>query len=1184
MVPRRTKGAAFALLFSVFSTMVPAGTAALDTAVSIPSQTRANILFKITRADLHRVRLNISTTGTPDWFYLRYPDGTYDRIGSDDLAVSGPGPARTLNFNTHAMTPFGRNIELTEDGPTYSLKVSQNSAGPGIDYLAQDEIWGLTIISAAASDVTATLDGDSDADESSYTHTSLAALYPGSLVWVSDTLNAGDIKIYFHVPDEIQASGDNDDIHMLELDVYAEDPPASFYLRYPESTGGDPGRPISDGTDTDVGRWHIGFDDNATHYTLQIRRLPDGTINPADRETFGENGLADNDWILGLNGVEGNHGVAVKGIRVYDRTETEIDIDAVQVESMPVAAITEPFDRPVGFPCKLMKDRAFHYRSFTDNQALSGIPDYGTNVSYSWTYQGGAEFSASENPATPTAYGDYGDKNVVLTVTETIDVPNDTADLVYTVEDTISFDIIPPVVTAFPRYYGVPVPTDGGFAWSGPPEIDGIVTDPVVNSLGSQVVPRDANWNQSYKYTYHYGGSSPETVFQCVRQKHAYSSLEDEDFFLLSFEVYNDDSLNDGDSIVLCFRPNAAGSTPDPMDDRRVFVHPFPSSGGTTVNAEEGDDVYNGELGEIRVWRNSSSWTEIEAVDLPAIQGKVRSLQTGAGNFMWAVELKIPTTAAAGVTNWVDFAEEFLFYFNVIRTDPANEMSAQAVWPREAAIINGGRLENYAFPATEWSRGYQGDDPDIIYKGVSLDASSIRTSNADIHDIEVPPAGETRTNTFQAVVQNSTERENPGTGLLEYPGAAGVTARFFIANWGLPSEASWREVGSDTENLDGADSDTGEPSSRQYETDWTLTHNGTDLTESRFGGTVNEYLDPSNKHQCIYVELFSEIEDVNFVQKSAYRNMDFHTASVFRQRAEVSAEGYGAPLDGAASRRFFIRVTTREWEIAHEKDDHPPYLRPYLSEISRGRMRQSKAAAESGSSSGGGSSYIDWTAHGVLYLGPGLIINGRSYDVVRDIGSFTHIVEHDEEVCRWEQEIEEAVEVAKNLYFVDVPVGGAKSIFARIKPIEPLGVLLSLHGGIALPVPPSAFFGDYGTGVCLVANLGYEINDRWSAIGLFGWNRFPGKATGIDDTSLLNIAANIKYFLPLGRRMRLGLGIGPEMYIQDLSAVDFGYDVDLSCDWRPKKLLTLEIGALYHSHFDQEVWFLHTHAGLILRF
>jgi len=69
----------------------------------------------------------------------------------------------------------------------------------------------------------------------------------------------------------------------------------------------------------------------------------------------------------------------------------------------------------------------------------------------------------------------------------------------------------------------------------------------------------------------------------------------------------------------------------------------------------------------------------------------------------------------------------------------------------------------------------------------------------------------------------------------------------------------------------------------------------------------------------------------------------------------------------------------------------------------------------------------------------------------------------------------------------------------------------------------------------------------------------------------------------MGRCLRLGVGVGPELFLRDWTDLDLGYDLDLSFDLQLARFLSLEAGATYHSHFNQQVWFLQSRAGFVLR-
>ena len=188
----------------------------------------------------------------------------------------------------------------------------------------------------------------------------------------------------------------------------------------------------------------------------------------------------------------------------------------------------------------------------------------------------------------------------------------------------------------------------------------------------------------------------------------------------------------------------------------------------------------------------------------------------------------------------------------------------------------------------------------------------------------------------------------------------------------------------------------------------------------------------------------------------------------------------------------------------------------------------------------------------------------------------------------WESELEgDGLEqVGEESYILEIEPEKVAQIVTTIRPRTPSGLSASIHAGsaIPLPTPSSNFASDYGAGYCGIIDLGYSLNPRSSLVLMAGYNYFPSAASGVDDMSVLNVSLNGKYAIPLRPKTDICLGAGLELFLVDFDTLEYGYDALLAYDYELSKRLTLEIGAVYHSRFDQEVWFMQAHAGLIYKF
>jgi hypothetical protein len=289
--------------------------------------------------------------------------------------------------------------------------------------------------------------------------------------------------------------------------------------------------------------------------------------------------------------------------------------------------------------------------------------------------------------------------------------------------------------------------------------------------------------------------------------------------------------------------------------------------------------------------------------------------------------------------------------------------------------------------------------------------------------------------------------------------------------------------------------------------------------------------------------------------------MDFDpTASAFSRIARIGTVGFGRPPVGEDKHSVILQVSTKQWE----------------------KSKDPVRGVKSGNQIAEMDSQLSYIVNGYIDTGRVIIINGKSCKIYAPMGSFVYVVHHDGEVNDWRHGIEGAEEVAMNTYKLEIEPESYKDIVTRIEPIEPNGLSLSLHVGPNIPL--SNFANDYSTGFNVMADIGYEISRRLSVVAFFAYNFFPAMSSGMDDISIINVALNSAYRVLKNPSKALSLRVGPDLYIQDFKDIDFGYNAGFSCLHLLCRKLELEAGVDYHSHFNQDNWFLQSHVGIIFKF
>jgi hypothetical protein len=1113
---------------------------------------------------IHQVVLKLDTNGNSNDldFYLTDPDGNTD--------VVKPG----FIYNTEVPAGSEKNIRLIETDTlnhVYELTIAQNPAGSGV--FGQDEVWGITVSNLGGSH---TLEGtmtsrDTDLDP---IEPSPAKLIPNGLYCIGES----PMNYSFTIPGDMIG-----DIHKVILHVKTDGSPVNFSIVGSTYGSGNATATEIDqlafaALDQDFGGTtsgtHLELIDGASSYLrFEI------TANPTGCDAFTSDCEFDHEeiWQFVMNGLSAGNKtlLSIETQRRFSASTLVISPDPVELQRPALAIITKPSNEPPSAPTNMVINREFRYESdpFDTDTADASL-------TYLWEQTPGTfdvAHDSEQNPDFNEAFVTTTPQTIELSVTESyplnVDLGDPYIDFTYTTKDKIEMNIVQPEYVLFTPHRNLPY-TSGG----PPPVIDGTVTtDFDTYTLG------DTGWNQAHLILYQ-DGTIPHVAFQSLCDR-------SDDFLYMSFEVRNDGSVDDEDVILLAFSGDTSAATP--ADDLILLIYPFSTDGQAPD-----EDFYAAQV-RLKTWNSATSeweWENLTGSQADAnydLEAKVKS------NFSspdaWNVELKIPTSPTTGGPDWITINNQFLFYFNVFRvydTGTSKDVS-EFYWPQAITGVLG-EVENYDYNPGVWGEAIQGYTDVTAYNGLYFTRNDIKvtptidgvTGSAG-RDITLPDCADADTtndsviNMFEVTLYNDFKVEKE-TG-PEYYALKDLQIAFSIAKWwGIPGPTDWIKIPShlDTPPVDnpvtggtiGAGSDSA-PATSTITLDWNIacgesTPDPTDLDDD----TAIANYQPPDDHQCVYVEILGalvddptatapELQPVNILTRGIYQNMDFVTASELKRKAVISGRGYGSPLGGSDKHRFTIIVSKHDWAREGEKG---------------------KRLSVSGSTTS--TSYLYWSASGYRHTGQSVIIKGKPFELVEPAGSFGYVVEHEGEVNRWVDDIEGAKEVAEDTYELEIPPEAVASVITHIKPVEPLGLSLSLHAGAAVPLPPSSFAGDYKTGFCVIGDIGYKITDRFSIMGLFGYNYFPAKSSSMDDASVLNIAVNGKYFIPVRSNMDIGIGLGPELFVHDFNSVEFGYDLDVSYDWRLSRRLTLELGAIYHSHFDQEVWFLQPQVGVIVGF
>jgi opacity protein-like surface antigen len=145
---------------------------------------------------------------------------------------------------------------------------------------------------------------------------------------------------------------------------------------------------------------------------------------------------------------------------------------------------------------------------------------------------------------------------------------------------------------------------------------------------------------------------------------------------------------------------------------------------------------------------------------------------------------------------------------------------------------------------------------------------------------------------------------------------------------------------------------------------------------------------------------------------------------------------------------------------------------------------------------------------------------------------------------------------------------------------------VSFHTGAAIPTGNMANY--YDPGINVMFDFGYWFNPNLTLMGFFGYNDFPADSVGWDDNYIINISVNARYYQPYRLlpmppwSYYIGGGLG--YYLPDIGDNEFGFNIGAGLNYEVNRMITLEVGADYHQTFNDDIKFIHTHGGVIVKF
>ncbi len=405
----------------------------------------------------------------------------------------------------------------------------------------------------------------------------------------------------------------------------------------------------------------------------------------------------------------------------------------------------------------------------------------------------------------------------------------------------------------------------------------------------------------------------------------------------------------------------------------------------------------------------------------------------------WAIHVRVPLLPAGDINNDGIFlgnvaAGATFSLWSHVDVDGLGGATIAYAWPRGALITadKGGNLTDvYPDPST-WDTITVSSSAGCG-TGISLRPQDIGTTNIDpatnlpaphLILFEYPVTVNAPVNHFVVKVNHSPVP--PGTNVPPVA-AHGIRATARIANWGTqpdwnnvpnPTTTLWREVLPLVAKENAASIPAG--SAGTIEFDWTLT----DAEAKEFASSPPV----RRSHQCFLVQLSGG--GVDFINDSAYRNMDVSKASETVSEADVSVVGL-EELVGTSSRDVYLFVDARNMPevIPRPRDGDQDKPRSRLS--THGELPPD--------------SYEDialevptFVVHAYHDTG----IRRRKLGVVRKVlepqTSFGYFVAHEGALYGWDHALTGPGirKVGPNFYRIPVPNNGSVTVTTRISALE----------------------------------------------------------------------------------------------------------------------------------------------------
>jgi uncharacterized protein (TIGR03382 family) len=427
----------------------------------------------------------------------------------------------------------------------------------------------------------------------------------------------------------------------------------------------------------------------------------------------------------------------------------------------------------------------------------------------------------------------------------------------------------------------------------------------------------------------------------------------------LSFEVKNDTRLDETDAVVIALQGSVPGTT---GNHALLVIYPFVNHAGSAYNGPIG-----GAVGQVQYYGgtsggNSVTWNPGFESGPSWVTAAVNS--GGAGtSWTWTVEVQIRRNQIEGATGINLSNTGFNFFFDVIRVyNQAGFEAFDMPWPPAATV---GTVPSSP-PTPNLDQWGAASVNSGVCGGVSFLPSDIKTNQANPYVINTNPANPNR---FSVALKNTLIDTRTGPNQNKPMIAKAVTAKFRIANFGLPSDQAWVPIpaANDISNTADVPAATTIPASSTVPPA-VIGPAGTVTLQTKAPGWDASTAGGST-HQCILAELSSPNNDVVFVNKSAYQNMNYGFNPGFEPVAAIDGR-WGEPPGGKSTHTFdLLKIPTFQYAYGDGTIDGIPV---------------GKLTAQ-----------VNLTFIGYRHTGRFVTLRSQKTELVTPVGYYGYVVQHE---------------------------------------------------------------------------------------------------------------------------------------------------------------------------------------------